>query len=95
MKWQKRLKEKTVMTEEQGEEEKYDTDFYQIRSDWEAIKKLINENEEDIDKLLHEQGYNASIRARNQILSIQKMCTYIRKSILLQRRDNKSNYYDK
>ena len=84
-----------MIEKEEEEEEKYDFDFYQIRSDWESIKKLINENEGNIDKLLHDRGYNASIRARNEILKIQKGCKYIRESILMQRRDNKSSYEDK
>lgn len=79
---------------EKEQEEEYipDLDFHDVRKDWEDIKQLVYDNESDMEFFLKKQGVNASIRARNRLNQIRKLCIHLREGIFLQRQDNYSQY---
>lgn len=77
---------------EEEKEERMDFDNHNIRSDWESMKALIQHMEKDLDKVLKDKGVRASVRFRNDLTKVHKMCTWIRKSVILQREDNSSQY---
>ena len=75
------------------EEEKIEYDNHEIRSDWNKLKGLIEEIEPDMDRILQLKGVNASVRVRNKLSAIKRLCLRIRQGIQFQKQDNKSDYY--
>lgn len=73
-------------------EEIIEYDNHEIRGDWNDLKSLIEEIEPDMNKILREKGVNASIRVRNRLSQIKRLCLRIRQGIQYQRQDNKSEY---
>lgn len=67
-------------------------DFFDIEEDWSLLIELVNENNPDMRRFLDKKGKNASVRARNRLNEIRKLCESIRKKILKQRKINDSDY---
>ncbi len=78
--------------EEEHSEEIHEFDNHEIRSDWDEIKSLIEEVEPDMDRFLQLKGVNASVRVRNKLSQIKKLCLRIRQGIQYQKQDNRSEY---
>lgn len=71
-----------------------DNDFYGIEEDWKLLVELVNKSDKDIKYFTSpKRGKNASVRARNNLNEIRKLCVEIRGKILRQRQDNDSDYY--
>lgn len=69
-------------------------DFYGIEEDWKRFVELVNKSDKDINFFIGpKKGKNASVRARNNLNEIRKLCVEIRGKILKQRQDNDSDYY--
>ncbi len=81
-----------MINEKDNLEKKQDFDNHEIRSDWEDIKSLIEEVEPDIDRFLQLKGVTASVRVRNKLSQIKKLCLRIRQGIQYQKQDNRSEY---
>lgn len=70
-----------------------ETDFYEIRKDWDYLKELVESADVDVTKFLRSKtGRRASIRARGKINQIRKICESLRKGILYQRQDNENEF---
>ncbi len=78
--------------EEEHSEEIHEFDNHEIRSDWDEIKSLIEEVEPDMDRFLQLKGVNASVRVRNKLSQIKRLCLRIRQGIQYQKQDNRSEY---
>ena len=74
------------------EEEVFEYDNHEIRTDWNELKELIKDTEPDLDRVLQKKGINASVRVRNNLSKIKHLCFRIRQGIRFQREDNKSGY---
>lgn len=81
-----------MINEKDNLEKKQDFDNHEIRGDWEEIKSLIEEIEPDMDRFLQLKGVNASVRVRNKLSQIKKLCLRIRQGIQYQKQDNRSEY---
>jgi len=70
-----------------------ETDFYEIRQNWEYLKELVDSADADVTKFLRSKtGRRASIRARGKINEVRKLCEDLRKGILCQRQDSENDY---
>jgi len=68
-------------------------DFYNIKSDWEECKKLTVELEMDVDIFLqHPLSRKLCIVVRKKSKHIEKIGKKIKKNIIKQRQDYKSDY---
>jgi len=79
-------------------------DTYNIEENFNKLKKLITEKDSyygvnmDSDMftfLYRERGGDASIRLRHKLNEIRKLSEQLRRDILKQRQDNKSDYSEK
>lgn len=70
-----------------------ETDFYEIRAEWDYLKELVESADADVTKFLRSKtGKRASIRARDKINEVRKLCESLRKGILCQRQDNENEF---
>lgn len=76
-------------------------DDYNIDEQWQKLKRLVSEVDpyyrtnlqDDIYKFIgRNKNVEASIRARNKLNDIRKLCESLRKGMLQQRQDNQSEY---
>jgi len=68
-------------------------DFYNIINDWEKCKSLTVELEKDVDNFLqHPISKKLCIVARKKSKDIEKLGKKIKKNIVRQRQDYKSDY---
>lgn len=68
-------------------------DNHFIQSDWELIKQLISNSEEDMNNILYLRRKNAIARVRKNLMEIKRICHYLRKSLSCQKQDN-DGFYD-
>lgn len=78
--------------EKSEQEEQIEFDNHEIRNDWNKLKEIVKDVESDMDRVLQRKGVNASVRARNKLSAIKRLCLRIRQGIRFQRQDNKSDY---
>jgi len=67
-------------------------DDYNIDKQWHEIKKLIGEIQPDIIKFVFKGNKSASVRTRNKLNNLRKLCVSLRDGIIKQRQDNESEY---
>lgn len=68
-------------------------DDYDIDEQFQKMRKMIKEVEVDVYKFIgKKKNKSASIRARNNLNDLRKLCISLRESILLQRQDFDSEY---
>lgn len=67
-------------------------DFYNITEDWNRVKELIQKTDRDIELFTSIDSYRASVRARNNLNEIRKICIEMRAKVLKQRQDGDSDY---
>lgn len=67
-------------------------DFYNITEDWKKVKDFIQKTDRDIELFTSIDSYRASVRARNNLNEIRKICVEMRAKILKQRQDGDSDY---
>lgn len=68
-------------------------DDYNIDEQFQQIRKLLSETESELYKFIGKTKNNAaSVRARKHLKEIEELIVPLRKSIQMQRQDNKSQY---
>jgi hypothetical protein len=68
-------------------------DYHNILENWEILKKIIEDSDKDIKKIVSSKSrIRASIRSRHNLSKIKKLATLLRKNILQQRQDDQSDY---
>jgi len=68
-------------------------DDYNVDEQWHKMRKLIEEIQPDVYKFLGKnKNKSASIRVRNNLNELRKLCISLRESVLFQRQDNDSDY---
>ena len=68
-------------------------DFYNLKNDWEKCKLLIDELEKDVEKFIKRPTSRKwSSLARKKSKNIEKLGKKIKKNIIRQRQDYKSDY---
>jgi len=68
-------------------------DFYNLKNDWEKCKLLIDELEKDVEKFIKRptsRKWSSLIRKKSK--NIEKLGKKIKKNIIRQRQDCKSDY---
>ena len=73
-------------------EEIIEYDNHEIRDDWNKLKSIIKEVEPDMDRVLQLKGVNASVRVRNKLSEMKRLCLRMRQGIRFQGQDNRSVY---
>ncbi len=74
-------------------EEEEDTDFYNIREDWNTLNALMEKMQPDLERFLKKRGKRASIRFRNGLSKIKHLALRLREGVVFQRRDNYSEFF--
>ena len=68
-------------------------DDHNIDEQYQKLRKLLIETEVDLYKFLgRTKNDTAAIRARKALIEIEELITPLRKSIQMQRQDNKGQY---
>jgi hypothetical protein len=68
-------------------------DDYNIDEQYQKLRKILIDTEGDLYKFLgRTKNDTAAVRARKNLKEIEELITPLRKSIQMQRQDNKSEY---